>query len=235
MRNAFKMKSLPVILGLVLLASPLRAEELSVLKTRKDMANYGIGVDVVRNLQQLGAEIDLDLVMKGMRDAVSGDKLLLSEKDLKKVLIEYQTEMRRRQKLSARIASEDNGKKGEAFWSENKNKEGVVALPSGLQYKIIKTGEGKKPTDTDLVECNFRAAHLDGTEFDSTYASGKPRTYQVTGGVIAGWKEALKLMTVGSRWQLFVPPRLAYGEKGAGRIIGPNETLIYEVELVAIK
>jgi FKBP-type peptidyl-prolyl cis-trans isomerase FklB len=128
----------------------------------------------------------------------------------------------------------ESKKEGDAFLAENKQKEGVVTLPSGLQYKIIKAGEGKKPKQEDTVVCHYRGTLINGTEFDGTHGPGEPATFKVT-GVVPGWREALKLMPVGSKWQLFIPPVLAYGERGAGATIGPNATLIYEVELLAIK
>jgi FKBP-type peptidyl-prolyl cis-trans isomerase FklB len=131
------------------------------------------------------------------------------------------------------MAAADNKKEGDAFLAENMKKEGVMALPSGLQYKILKAGSGKMPTDADTVECNYRGTFINGTEFDSSYRTGKPATLKVK-GVIPGWQEALKLMPVGSKWQLFIPPQLAYGERGSGPI-GPNATLIFDLELLAIK
>jgi FKBP-type peptidyl-prolyl cis-trans isomerase FklB len=146
----------------------------------------------------------------------------------------FQAELRQRQAVARTKAAEDNKKQGNAFLAENKTKEGVVTLPSGLQYKILKAGGGKTPTDADTVECHYRGTLLNGTEFDSSHLTGKPATIKVT-AVIPGWKEALKLMPVGSKWQLFIPPQLAYGERGAGHEIGPNATLLFEVELLAIK
>jgi len=147
----------------------------------------------------------------------------------------FQVDLRQKQAEATKLAAEKNKKEGEAFLVENKRKEGVVTLPSGLQYKILKAGTGKKPTEGDTVECIHRGTLIDGTEFDSSYRSKKPMTFKVSGGIIQGWSEALKLMPVGSKWQLFIPPQLAYGDRGAGDIIGPNATLIFEVELLAVK
>jgi FKBP-type peptidyl-prolyl cis-trans isomerase FklB len=132
------------------------------------------------------------------------------------------------------IAGDANKKEGDAFLAANKTKEGVVTLPSGLQYKILQEGTGPKPTASDTVVCNYRGTLLNGTEFDSSYKRGQPATFAV-GQVIHGWTEALQLMTVGSKWQLFIPPDLAYGPRGAGNDIGPNATLVFEVELVSIQ
>jgi UDP-GlcNAc:undecaprenyl-phosphate/decaprenyl-phosphate GlcNAc-1-phosphate transferase len=224
-----------MVLAAILLADQVHAEEPMVLKTDKDKVNYGIGISVMRNFMQQGIEVDLDVVMRGMKDALAGNKLLMTEEDLRATMTAFQTELRLKQKQTARMAGEDNKKKGEAFLAENKKKEGVVTLPDGLQYKVLKAGDGRKPTEADTVECDYRGTLIDGTEFESTYRTGQPMTFKVRGGVIPGWKEALMLMPSGSKWQLFIPPQLAYGERGSGSLIGPNATLIFEVELLAIK
>jgi FKBP-type peptidyl-prolyl cis-trans isomerase len=139
-----------------------------------------------------------------------------------------------KQAATMRIAGEENGKKGEVFLAGNKTREGVVTLPSGLQYKIFKTGEGRKPTETDTVEVHYRGTLIDGTELESSYQTGHPATF-AGAAVIRGWKEALSLMSAGSKWQLFIPPQLAYGARGSGRSIPPNATLIFELELLAIE
>jgi FKBP-type peptidyl-prolyl cis-trans isomerase FklB len=220
------------LLAVGLLAAQVYAEEVPVLKTQNDKVNYGIGVNVVKNFKQQGIEIDLDVVIKGMKDALSGGKLLMTEEDLRKTMMAFQNELRLKQRQT-RTAGVNNKKDGEMFLAENKKKEGVVSLPSGLQYNILKAGDGKKPTEADIVECRYRGTLIDGTEFDSSDVGGKPATFKVA-GVIPGWTEALKLMPVGSRWQLFIPPHLAYGARGAGRI-GPNATIIFELELLNIK
>lgn len=221
-------------LVVVFLAVPVCAEDAPVLKTKKDKVSYGIGVDVARNFKHLGIDVDLEVLVKGLRDVVSGNKLLMNENDLRATMNAYRSELRAKQVMAMRVAGEDNRKKGEAFLAENKKKEGVVSLPSGLQYIVLKAGDGKKPTDADTIECHYRGTLIDGTEFDSSDRSKQPSIFTVT-GVIPGWREALKLMPVGSKWQLFIPPQLAYGAKGAGRDIGPNATLIFELELLAIK
>ncbi len=224
-----------VVLVVVLLAAPASAEDAQALKTQKDKISYGIGVSVWKNFKQQGIEeINLDMMVKGLRDASSGGKLILSEDELRVTLNAYQEEWNKKQVQARKAAGERNMKEGEAFLAENKKKKDVVTLPSGLQYKILKKGAGKKPIDTDTVVCQYRGTLVNGTEFDSSLRAGKPLSTKVS-GVIPGWTEALKLMTVGSKWQLFIPPKLAYGERGAGNLIGPNATLIFDVELVAVK
>ena len=213
----------------------LPAQEPPILKTEADKVNYGIGVGVVRNFKNQGLTVDLDLVIRGMKDANSGATLLMTEEDLAKTMNAFQKELRQRQAEAMKVAAENNKKEGDAFLAENAKKEGVKVLPSGLQYKILKAGDGKIPTNADSVECHYRGTFIDGKEFDNSYKMGKPVTFKVQGGVIPGWSEALKLMPVGSKWQVFIPSQLAYGERGAGSQIGPNVTLIFEIELLSIK
>ncbi len=158
----------------------------------------------------------------------------MSDEEMRTVMTAYQKEISQKQAEAAKIAAEKNKKEGDAFLAANKAKEGVITLPSGLQYKILKEGNGKKPTDADTVQVHYRGTLIDGTEFDSSIKRGQPASFPVK-QIIPGWREALKLMPVGSKWQLFIPPELAYGARGAGGDIGPNATLIFEVELLAIK
>ena len=220
-----------VVLGVILLASECTGEP-KAPKTEKDKVNYGIGVSVGRNIKQQGVEVDVDMVVKGLKDELSGKKLLMSEDELRKTMTAFQQNLRQKQIEEIKKAALDNKQEGDAFLADNKKKEGVVTLPSGLQYKILKAGEGKKPATEDTVEVRYRGTLIDGKEFDSSGA--ETRTFKVS-GVISGWREALQLMPVGSKWQLVVPPQLAYGERGLGRVIGPNATLIFEVELVGVK
>jgi FKBP-type peptidyl-prolyl cis-trans isomerase len=223
------------------------AQETQALRTQREIVSYGIGVDMARKIQQQGIqvnvtgspmplenEVDLDLLLKGLKDALSGQKLLMSERNLRRTLIKFQGELWRKQAQTGTVMSEGNRLKGKVFLAENKTKEGVVTLPSGVQYKVLKTGEGRKPADADTVECNYRGSLIDGSEFDAT-ESGKPATLKVA-ELIPGWKEAMKIMPVGSKWQIFIPADLAYGERAKGlEAVGPNETVILEVELLAIK
>jgi len=224
----------PIVLGACILAVSVKAGEAPVPKTQKEMVSYAIGVDLSKNFKKQGIEVDLDMLARGFKDELSGGKLLIAESDLRKVMQDFQSELRQKMTQTHRIAALENRKKGDAFLAENKTKEGVVVLPNGLQYKILKAGDGGKPKDNNSVEVRYRGTLVDGTVFDASDPAGPPAAFQLA-GVIPGWREALKLMPAGSKWQLFIPPQLAYGERGAGRDIGPNETLIFEVELIGIK
>jgi FKBP-type peptidyl-prolyl cis-trans isomerase FklB len=204
------------------------------LKTPKDKASYAMGMNIGNGLRKQSIDIDPAILARGLRDAFANGKTLLTEDEVRTILTQLQADMRKKQQELAQVASENNKKQGIAFLEANKTKEGVVTLPSGLQYKVLQEGTGAKPTVTDSVVCNYRGTLLDNTEFDSSYKRGQPITIPVT-GVIKGWTEALQLMPVGSKWQLFVPSDLAYGERGAGGPIGPNATLIFEIELVSIQ
>ena len=190
-------------------------DQTPVLKTQKDQVNYAIGVHLIGNFKRQGVDIDLDLVIKGMRDAYSGGKLLMTDGELQRAFTVYQSEVRRMQSKIVSSKAEQKRDEGKAFLEENGKKEGVITLPSGLQYKVMRMGEGKKPTDADSVECHYRGTFINGKEFDNSYKRGGPVTFKVK-GVIPGWAEALKLMPVGSKWRIFVPSELAYGERGAG-------------------
>jgi len=210
------------------------AEEATFLKTQKDKVSYIIGRDMGSNLKDQSVDIDTDIFMKGFKDALSGNKSALSDDEIQAVKTAYKEERIKKHEEEVKKVTEKNKNEGEAFLAENKKKEGVVTLPSGLQYKVIKEGDGQTPKETDTVTVNYRGTLLDGTEFDSSYKRNEPATFHVN-GIIPGWQEALKLMKVGSKWQLFVPAGLAYAERGAGNIIGPNSTLIFEVELISIE
>lgn len=197
-----------------------------------DEVSYAIGTDIANSIKRQEIDVNPALIAKGIQDAYAG-KSVLSEEEVKATLQAFQADLRNKMMEKMKVASEKNKKDGETFLAANKSKQGVVTLPSGLQYKIIKEGTGKKPTATDTVSVNYRGTLIDGTEFDSSYSRGTPATFKVN-GVIPGWTEALQLMPVGSKWELFIPPNLAYGERQAGPKIGPNSTLLFEVELLSI-
>jgi FKBP-type peptidyl-prolyl cis-trans isomerase FklB len=207
-------------------------------KTRKEKFSYALGMDIGTqvggNLKKQSVEVDWNLTAEGLKDAMSGGKTRLTQEEAKAVLDEVQAEVRKEQQEKMQQAAATNKAEGEKFLAANKTKEGVVTLPSGLQYKILKAGDGAKPTASDQVVCNYRGTLINGTEFDSSYKRGQPATFGV-GQVIKGWTEALQLMPVGSKWQLFIPSNLAYGERPDPRSgLEPNATLIFEVELLSI-
>jgi FKBP-type peptidyl-prolyl cis-trans isomerase FklB len=212
------------------------------LKTDQEKLSYALAMNLAYQLRNQSVEIDLEVFAQGLKDALGGGKTLLTEGEGRALAVRLQEELRKKQlaaqaeKLKAENEeAEQNRKDGEAFLAANKSKEGVISLPSGLQYKILKTGEGATPTLDDTVICHYRGMLLDGTEFDTSYKEGKePPAFPVK-GVIAGWTEALQRMPVGSKWQLFVPSTLAYGSRAAGHTFGPNSTLIFEVELLSIQ
>jgi FKBP-type peptidyl-prolyl cis-trans isomerase FklB len=208
------------------------------LTTRKQKFSYALGMNIGNglggNLKKQGVEVDWSIVARGLKDAVAGGKTQLTEEEAQAVLKEVQTEVQKQQQEKMKEAGDKNKSEGEAFLAANKSKEGVVTLPDGLQYKILTAGTGPKPAPTDSVVCNYRGTLINGTEFDSSYKRGQPATFGV-GQVIKGWTEALQLMPVGSKWQLFIPSNLAYGQRGAGAEIGPDATLIFEIELLSIQ
>jgi FKBP-type peptidyl-prolyl cis-trans isomerase FklB len=218
-------------------ASPAPAAEdqsLPALKTQKEKASYALGMNIAAGLSKQSVDIDADSLARGVKDAWAGGKTLLTAEEAQAALAELQSEVRQQQEAENQKLGEANMKEGAEFLAANKTKEGVVALASGLQYKILTEGTGAKPSASDTVVCNYRGTLVNGTEFDSSYKRGQPASFPV-GQVIKGWTEALQLMAVGSKWQLFIPPDLAYGPRGAGGVIGPNATLIFEVELLSIQ
>lgn len=228
------MRTLIAVFGIILLANIAFAGEAVVLKTERDKISYGIGMDIGENMKRQSIDIDPDMLAQGIKDVFSGGKLLLTEEELRATMENFRKDMMAKQKMQMQEMSDKNKKEGEAFLAENKKKEGVITLPSGLQYKVIKAGDGNLPKATDTVTVHYKGTLIDGTEFDSSYGRGEPATFPVN-GVIPGWTEALQLMKAGSKWQLFIPSNLAYAERGAGGKIGPNSTLVFEVELLSIK
>ncbi|MBV8207328.1 MAG: FKBP-type peptidyl-prolyl cis-trans isomerase [Acidobacteria bacterium] len=195
-----------------------------------------MGVEMLRNLTRQGFEFDFDWLIRGMKDAEAGGNLALTDEELLEALNVSASEARVRKTSDELVAGQENKKSEQNFLEQNKSREGVVTLPSGLQYKVLKLGEGKRPVATDTVELNYRGTLVDGTEFENTYKQGQPARMKVADPhVIAGLREALKLMQPGSEWQVFIPSHLAYGQRGAGKIIGPYSMLIYDIELVAIR
>ena len=225
-------KHLPILVSL-LISLPAVAQD-KTPATQKEKLSYAMGANAGRNFKGRGMDLDVDMLVQGLRDAYSGGKLLMSGEDISGTLTAFQQVLAKQQEEAEKAVGEKNKTEGNAFLAENKTKEGVVALESGLQYKILQAGDGKKPSENDTVEVHYVGMTINGNEFDSSYKTGKPTSIQL-GKTIAGWREALKLMPVGSKWQLFIPPELAYGPAGRGGVIGPNATLIFVEELLAIK
>jgi FKBP-type peptidyl-prolyl cis-trans isomerase FklB len=220
-------------IGLLFSAVNVYAAEEVTLKTPKDKLSYIIGVQIGNDLKSQSVDVDPVLVNKGMQDLILGNKLLIGDQEAKDIIAAYQKERAGKMAEEKKKLGEKNKQEGTAFLAANKKKEGVKTLPSGLQYKVIKEGTGKTPKATDTVVTQYKGTLINGTEFDSSYRRNEPATFPVN-GVIRGWTEALQLMKEGSKWEIVVPPELAYGEQGAGPI-GPNATLIFEVELVSVK
>ena len=205
-----------------------------VLSTQKAKLSYALGMNIGSGVKSKPIDVDPDILARGLKDVLTGAKPLLTDDEVKAVLTQAQNDLRQQQEAKMKVQGDANKKAGEAFLAANKTKDGVVTLPSGLQYKILTPGTGPKPAATDTVVCNYRGTLVDGTEFDSSYKRGQPATFPVN-GVIKGWQEALPLMPVGSKWQLFVPADLAYGDHAMSPQLGANSTLIFEVELMSIK
>jgi len=224
------MKKFIVIVSASLLALPLLGQEKSPqLKDQKDKVSYSIGMNIGFNLSKQKVDINPEILAAGIKDAIAG-KPQLTQDQVKDVMAQFEKDMEQKQKE----AGEKNKTEGAKFLEENKKKEGVKTTASGLEYKVEKEGTGAQPKPTDMVTVNYRGTLINGTEFDSSYKRGQPATFPVN-GVIKGWTEALQLMKVGSKYQVVVPANLAYGERAVSPEIGPNATLIFEVELLDAK
>jgi len=204
----------------------LFAAEDSPFKSSMDKASYALGANIGKQLKQNNAEVNVDVYINGLKDGMSGGKVLLTDEQIRETLMTFQTELRGK-------TLEKNKKEGESFLAANKKKEGIVTTPSGLQYQVMTKGTGKIPGSNDTVSCHYRGTLISGEEFDSSYKRSEPQSFPVT-GVIKGWTEALLMMPVGSKWKLFIPSELAYGERGRPSI-PPNSALLFDIELLAIK
>jgi FKBP-type peptidyl-prolyl cis-trans isomerase FklB len=216
-------------------AKPPAAKSPAVkLDTPKAKSSYAIGLNIGKGMNRSAVDVDTDTFMQGLKDGLSGGKALLTDEEVKTELDQLQAHLRQVGEEKAKELGEANKKEGDEVLAANKAKEGVVTLPDGLEYKILTAGTGPKPSPTDMVVCNYRGTLINGTEFDSSYKRGQPATFAVN-QVIRGWAEAVQLMPVGSKWQIVIPSEMAYGARGAGPDIGPNATLIFEVELLSIQ
>ncbi|PJE13942.1 MAG: hypothetical protein CK430_05585 [Legionella sp.] len=204
------------------------------LSTDTDKLSYSIGADLGKNFKKQGIDISPAAMAKGLQDGMSGGQLLLTEDQMKEVLNKFQKELMMKRSAEFNKKSEENKSRGEAFLKDNKSKDGVVSLPSGLQYKILEKGDGAKPAKEDTVTVEYTGRLINGQVFDSTEKTGKPATFKVS-QVIPGWTEALQLMPSGSTWEVYIPSDLAYGPRSVGGPIGPNETLIFKIRLLSVK
>jgi FKBP-type peptidyl-prolyl cis-trans isomerase FklB len=224
------MKRLTIIFAAFTLVLPIFGQEKSPpFKDQKDKFSYSIGLNIGSNLSKQKIEINPDMVTAGIKDAIAG-KPQLTQDQIKEVMTTFEKDMEQKQKA----AGEKSAAEGAKFLEENKKKEGVKTTSSGLQYKVIKEGTGPQPKATDIVTVNYRGTLINGTEFDSSYKRGEPATFPLN-GVIKGWTEGVQLMKVGSKYQLFIPSQLGYGDRAVGPDITPNSTLIFDVELLGIK
>lgn len=205
----------------------------SGLKDQKQKVSYGIGFNLGQNLMRDQLDLDPQILAKGIVDAMTKQKPQMTEDEIRATLIAFQQELRQQQEAKMKKAQAENVAKGKKFLEANAKKEGVKTTKSGLQYKVVKSGKGKTPGPEDRVTTHYRGTLIDGTEFDSSYKRNEPATFPVS-GVISGWTEALQLMKEGDKWQLFIPSDLAYGERGSGPDIGPNEVLIFDIELLKV-
>ena len=203
------------------------------LKSLKDKASYTIGFNIGSSLMRDEVELDPAFIFEGLSDAIQGKRRRLTDEEIEKVMKDFQEQVGKRQQARNQSSEKNNTTQGAAFLAANAKKPGVVTLPSGLQYKVVKAGTGATPTAQDTVKTHYRGTLINGKEFDSSYSRGKPAQFPVS-GVIRGWTEALQKMKVGAKWQLYIPSNLAYGPRGAGSQIGPNATLIFDIELLEI-
>lgn len=223
-----------VLVCMSILTLQVFAADETVLKTDKDKVSYSLGLSLGTSLRTQKVDVTQEMLFRGITDGMAGGKALLSDDEVRTILANFQKQMAEKQQAEEEAVKAKNEKEGQAFLDANKTKPGVKTTASGLQYKVITEGKGPKPKVTDTVTVNYKGTGIDGTVFDSTEKHGEPATFPLH-GVIAGWTEGVQLMSVGSKYQFFVPPSLAYGERGAGDVIGPNQTLIFEVELLSIK
>jgi len=224
---------LRTLLVVLLLATPAFAEKMVELKTAKDKVSYSIGYDMGSSIKRNAVDVDPRILTKALQDSLSGAKPQMTEQEMREAINSLQKDLAAKQQEKTKAQGEKNKKEGEAFLAENKKKEGVKTLPSGLQYMVLTEGKGKQPKATDTVTVQYRGTLIDGSEFDSSYKRGQPATFALN-QVIKAWTEGVQLMKEGGTIRLFVPSELGYGERGAGSAIGPNTTLIFDIELLSV-
>ena len=224
---------LGVILSISFLINICFAAEKLELKGQKDKESYGLGYQFGQSLKAQGLDINLDVYISGIKDFLDGKQPLMTQEEIRATISEIQKRVMAARQKELKEMGEKNLAQTKAFLEENKKKEGIKVLPSGLQYKVLTEGSGRIPKAEDKVTVHYRGTLINGTEIDSSYKRGQPTIFEVS-GLIRGWSEALQLMKEGAKWQIFIPPELAYGENGAGGLVQPNSTLIFEVELISI-
>jgi FKBP-type peptidyl-prolyl cis-trans isomerase FklB len=222
-----------VVLAVATVACAQESKPLPKPDALNDKASYAFGLNLARNFKEQEVPINLDYVVRGMSDGMAGSPSLLTDEEIQATMEAFQQQMTAQQQAKQAAASEKNQKDADAFLAQNKTRAGVTTTESGLQYEVLTAGTGPKPAATDRVKVHYKGTLLDGSTFDSSYERGQPASFPVR-GVIPGWTEALQLMPVGSKWKVFIPPALAYGDRGAGNRIGPNSALTFEVELLEI-
>jgi len=226
-----RLPALVLGLALVLLCWPAWAGE--DLASEKDKISYSIGLTIGKDFKFKEIEVDPEVFLKGLKDGLAGAEPRLSQEEMEETMRAFGQQLRVKQEAKQKARAQENKEKGDAFLAENGRKEGVKTLESGLQYQVLEEGTGKQPQADDSVTVHYKGTTLDGKEFDSSYKRGQPATFRLN-QVIKGWSEGVRLMKEGAKWRLFIPPALAYGATGAGAAIGPEETLIFEIELVKV-
>lgn len=203
------------------------------LQTTEEKASYSLGVDLAGTFQKQGVEINIEALIQGMQDVMNQKELKLTKEEMQQAVNDVKKKVMEKQMQARKLEGEKNAQKGAEFLADNKKKDGVKVTKSGLQYKVITKGSGTSPSEEQYLTAHYEGRLINGTVFDSSYQRGTPIEFQM-GDVITGWGEALKMMKPGSKWEIYVPPALAYGSKGAGNVIGPNETLIFTIELISV-
>jgi FKBP-type peptidyl-prolyl cis-trans isomerase FklB len=236
LKNMFRIKTfmVAIILGVFVFTTGAIAQEKGPPKDKKEKISYAIGVNDGQTMKKYSIEIDADMVAQGVRD-VAADKMKLSDEEIRTILTDLTKEMRSKENERMTTLGEKNKKEGEEFLSKNAKVSGIKTLPGGIQYKVMKDGTGKAPKVNETVVVHYKGALLDGTEFDSSYKRNQPFEFVLGGNVIPGWNQTILNMKVGSRWLVYIPSALAYGERSNGPIIGPNAVLVFDIELLSIK
>ena len=233
LKKLFRLLFFPLVL-LTLAPSYLLADEVPALESRQEKESYSIGYQVGISMIRDGVEVDLDTLIKGLQDAISEKDPLLNNEEMRDLIVDRRERAKEAQMQKLLETRAKNAEETQKFLSENVKKQGIMTTESGLQYKILKAGEGISPESGDTVTVHYKGTFIDGEEFDSSYSKGEPQTFQVN-RVIKGWTEALQMMKVGAKWKIFLPPRLAYGQRGDGETIPPNKVLVFEIELLSVE